>query len=102
MSVNENHLGDIGTVFLATIKDGTVVVDVSTATTQELLFKPPNGAVKTRVTVFDDDGVDGKIKYITVADDLDEVGVWKIQAHIILPSGEWNSDIGSFEVFSNL
>ncbi len=102
MSVNEIHELDIGTVFRATIKDGSVVVDVSGATTQKMIFKPPKGAIKSKPTVFDSDGTDGKIKYTTIADDLDEVGFWELQAYIVMPSGEWRSDIYSFEVFSNL
>jgi len=103
MSANEIHEGDIGTVFLVTFKDGTGAVDVSSATiTKQIILKPPKGSIKTKAAVFNTDGVDGKIKYVTVANDLDEVGIWEIQARVALTSGDWKSDIGSFEVFSNL
>lgn len=103
----EIHLNDIGTVFRTTIKDkacdGTSsVLDVSAATTLNLIFKKPGGTVVTKSASFTTDGTDGQIEYITVDGDLDEVGNWQIQAYIVLPSGSWRSDKGTFYVHENL
>ena len=68
MSANEIHVGDIGTVFEVTVKDGEDVVDVSSATTRQLIFKSKDGAVLTKTAVLVTDGTDGKIKYTTIAD----------------------------------
>lgn len=103
----EIHLNDIGTVFRATVKDkacdGTSsVLDVGAATTLNMIFKSPSGVVSTKNAVFTTDGSDGQIQYITVDGDLNEVGQWKLQVYIVLPSGSWRSDVGTFYVHENL
>jgi hypothetical protein len=99
----EIHVGDIGTVFEATIKDGTEIVPVNGAIAMKLLFRKPNLTVIERNAVLVNDGLDGKIKYTTVdANDLDQKGVWKIQGFVQLPSGSWHSDTYNFTVYENL
>ena len=102
MAADEVHLNDIGTSFERTIKDGSTVVDVSGATTKEIKLKGPGQTTKTKTAGFKTDGTDGIITYITVADDLDVKGLWEIQAHVVLSTGDWNSDIGTFEVHENI
>ena len=103
MAANEIHQNDIGTVFEVTLQDGEVVVDISTATTKEIVFRKPNaGAVLTRAATFKTDGTDGILQYVTVSGDLDTVGEWHIQSHVIISAGEWRSDIGTFDVLGNL
>jgi hypothetical protein len=102
MAANEIHLEDIGTIFEITLKDGDAIVDLQLATTMEILFLPPNKVAVTQTAVHKTDGSDGIIQYTTLADDLDQVGRWKIQAHVILPAGEWKSDVAEFKVHSNL
>lgn len=97
------HEGDIGTVFRGTITDqDAAIVDVSGATTQEMIFEKPDGSFITKTTVFMTNGTDGIIQYTTIAADLDLFGPWRVQTHVILPSGEWKSDIQSFTVVRNL
>ncbi len=99
----EIHVGDIGTVLEATIKNINSPVDISSATvTKEILLKKPSGALLTKDGVFTTDGTDGKFEYTTISGDLDESGVWQIQSHVILSSGDWRSDIKEFSVFPNL
>ena len=98
----EIHLNDIGTVFEVVIVDAGAAVDISGATTLELIFTPPTKPKKVKVAALVSDGRDGKIEYVTVANDLDETGTWKIQAHVVLSNGAWRSEIGSFNVFGNL
>jgi len=98
----EIHKGDVGTVFQVTLLDGTTVVDISGATTKQILFQKPNGTTMTKNATFVTDGTDGKLKYTTVANDLDTIGLWKIQARVVLPTGSWHSDTGTFRVYKNL
>lgn len=104
MGANEVRLNDIGTVFEFEIKDGSTVVDVSGQTTMEIFFLKADGTTKiTQNAVFSDDGVDGKIRYVTVSGDLDQVGKgWKRQGHVVISSGEWRTDIIDFEVHPNI
>jgi len=103
---DEVHLNDIGTIFRATINDCVdgvqSVLDISSATTKELVFKTPLGILKTKTASFTTDGTDGQIEWTTINGDLDEIGEWKLQAYIVLPSGSWRSDIGCFIVNENL
>ncbi len=101
----EIHLNDIGTIFEVTLSDeSAVVIDISGATTREIVFVPPSDSVnkKTKAAALTGDGTDGKMQYTTVAGDIDEQGAWQLQAHVVLPSGEWRSTVADFNVFPNL
>ncbi len=100
--IEEIHVSDIGTILRNTIKNDNVVVDISTATTKNILLKKPAGSLLTKAGVFTTDGTDGQLEYVTISGDLDESGVWQIQAYIVIGSGEWHSDIKEFSVFPNL
>ena len=99
---SEVHLNDIGTIFEVTLKDGGTIVDVSGATTKEIIFRSPAGVVKTNTASFKTDGTDGVIQYTTIADDLDEEGRWGIQGRIVLSTGDWKTDLDEFLVHRNL
>lgn len=96
---DEIHLNDIGTEFLATIKDGDDDVDLSAATTLEFLALPQatGASLKTWTGVLPS-GETSKISYVTTINDLDVEGVWSIQAHIVSPAGNWHSDVCEFTV----
>ena len=102
MSANEIHLNDIGTKFLVTITDGSSAVDVSSASTKQIIIQKPSGTKLTPAAAFDDDGTDGKISYTTVADDLDEAGSYKLQGKVVISDGTFYTDITSFKVHRNL
>lgn len=102
MSANEIHQNDIGTVFRCTIYDNTTLVDISGATTKQLIFKKPSGDKLTKSASFYTDGTDGILTYTTVSGDLDEIGTWKLQGYVVLASGSWKSDIHTFTVHRNL
>lgn len=102
MSANEIHVGDIGTLFSVTVKDDDVVVDVSSATTKEIVLKHSGGLTHTKTAIFGTDGTDGVLTYTTIADDLSLPGLWQIQVNIIMSGGSWKTDVGSFIVEENL
>jgi hypothetical protein len=103
MAVGEIHVGDIGTVFTVTILDqDSAVVDISSATTKNMIFKKPDGTKVTKTGVFVSDGTDGKMKYTTVSGDIDAYGEWKLQGFIDLGSTEWYTDFTKFTVHRNL
>jgi len=102
MAAEEIHLNDVGTLFKILIKDGDEVRDISTMTVKELLFKKPCGTLLTKTASFLTDGTDGYITYTTIADDLDEAGLWQIQAHLEGVSLDIHSDVAFFRVYPNL
>jgi len=97
-------LGDIGTVYRATIKDqDNAIVDVSGAMTKEIIFLTPAGILKTKSATFTTDGTDGKIEYKTVSGDIDVEGTWEWQPHVIITAGnEWYGDAIEFVVVDKL
>lgn len=102
MAADEIRVGDVGTVFSLTISDGSAAVDISSATTKQILFQKPDGTKLTKDANFATDGSDGIITYAAIAGDLDSAGYWQIQAYIVMPAGTWKSDINRFLVHSNL
>ena len=102
MAANEIHKGDIGTQFTVTVQDGPTVVDISTASTKQLIFKKPGGTILTKSTAFVTDGTDGKMQYVSVDGDLSDDGVWKMQGKVIIGGNTFSTDITSFKVYRNL
>jgi len=99
----EVHVGDIGTAFRVTLNDCDVVVDLTGQTTIEILFLKPDGTALTKTaSIYLGDPTLGIIEYLTVLGDLDQEGTWKIQGHVVLPTGEWHSDTEKFKVYTNL
>jgi hypothetical protein len=96
------HLNNIGTAFSTTIEDCDGVIDLSTATTKQLIFTKPSGTKLTKDASFVTDGTDGQIRYVSASGDLNELGNWKLQAYIILGSTEYYSKVANFRVHRNL
>ena len=100
--ITKIHYNDIGTIFRITLVDCGEPVDISLASIKTILFSDPDGDVVAQTAEFTTDGSDGKIEYVTVDEDLNSIGTWKIQGKVVTPSGSWSSDIGKFKVYSNL
>lgn len=101
--MQEIQKDDIGTVLELTIKDqDDVVVNISAATTLEIIFKKPDNNRVTKTATLVNDGSDGKMKYAFVSSDLDLIGIWRFQGYIVLPNGEWYTNIKQFKVVNNL
>lgn len=100
--IEEIHKDDIGTKFLVMVMDGSSVVDLSGATVKKIAFKKSDGTSVEKSALFKTDGSDGKIYYVTIADDLSMSGKWELQAKVTLPTGVWSSSIKFFMVYDNL
>ena len=102
MAANEIHINDVGTKFLVTVTDGTTAVDISSATTKQLIFQKPSGTKLTKATAFTSDGTYGKMQYSVVTDDFDEAGSYKLQGKVVISDGTFYTDIHTFKVHRNL
>lgn len=102
MAANEIHVNDVGTKFLVTVTDGSSAVDISSATTKQLIIKKPSGTKLTKATAFTTDGTDGKMQYSIGSDDLDEAGSYKLQGKVVISDGTFYTDIHTFKVHRNL
>lgn len=96
------RVNDIGTTLRFTIKDGPDVVNISAATTKQLIFTKPNGVVLTKDATFLTDGSDGILYYTAIAGDLDTCGIWQAQAYLVFPSSSYKTSIIKFTVHRNL
>ena len=101
---SEIHQNDIGTRFLLTVKDGTDLVNISGATALQVDFRKPSDTIINRSALRFDDGssVSGVMYYDAVLGVLDEVGKYKLQGKVSLPSGTFYPDIHTFKVHCNL
>lgn len=102
MAADEIHKNDVGVKFLVTVKDGSSVIDLSTATVIQLLFFKPSEAIVTKTAILNTTGTDGKMYYTSVAGDLNEEGTWSLQGYLENPAGSWHTDIVTFDVYRNL
>jgi hypothetical protein len=84
------------------IEDG-VPVNLVGVTKKDYFIQKPSGLDVTKNTVFVTTGIDGKLRYITIVGDLDEIGQYLIQADLEFPGGyDGTTNIGTFWVEANL
>jgi len=111
MPVEKLHVGDAGTTVVVQVVEENslgvlVAADVSTATTMEIKVQDPvTGITLTKTAALKTDGLDGRIKFDSLATDFGNSGPWPIQTHLIIPgSPEWDghSDKDTLLVWDNL
>lgn len=99
--MSEVQKNNVGTVFEYLVSNEDGAINLSTATTKQLLFRKPNGTVLTKTASFKTDGTDGYIKYVTVAGDLDTLGIWEFQSYTVIGGEEWYGEVFKFRVLRN-
>ena len=103
------HQSDIGVIFEVQVvrwddvTSAYVALDISAATTTDIKFRKPSGTIVTQNASFSTDGTDGKMRYTSIAGDLDESGAWVLQGYIVIPASfTGHTAKGSFVVEKNL
>jgi hypothetical protein len=97
------RVGDAGTVIEMTVFDENGPVDLEFANTKEFLFGKPISGTLVRPAQLVTDGHDGKLKYVTVAEDFDQPGEWRVQARVEVPGvGIFTSETCKFFVEPNV
>ena len=105
MSVPAIQEGNVGTVFVFTVRDQSgAIVDLSASTLLEAKFRAgPKGVTLSRAGLLLTDGSDGKFYYTSIADDLTPAHeCWQRQGFVVLPSGRFETEIRTFSVKPNL
>lgn len=102
MTCGNIHVDDIGVTFTFTITEDCVALNISAATSKVLFFQKPSGATVTKTATFLTTGADGDIYYLIVAGDLDEAGIWSVQAEVEFGSNSYHSETKKFKVLPNL
>jgi hypothetical protein len=96
------HVNDIGTTLIGTVLDSGIAVDISSASTIQMIIKKPDQTTSTKTASFNTDGTDGKMKYVTVSGDIDQAGNYKIQGKVILGTATYFSSVSTFKVYCNI
>ena len=69
------RLGDTGSAIRVTIYDENgAIEDISTATSKQILFRRPDGTSGSWSPTLTTDGTDGKMHYVLIAGDINQVG----------------------------
>ena len=93
---------DIGVALEGEIRSGNLVFPVDTATVIDLVLRDPDGAKKTKAGSLVGDGKGGKVRYVTVAGDIDKAGTWSMQWHIVMSGLDIHTNLVAFNVGDNL
>ena len=96
------HFDDVGTTLLGTIIDDGSAVDISSASSIKMIIKKPDQTSSTKTASFNTDGTDGKMKYVIVSVDVDQVGNYKLQVKVVIGSATYYSSVSTFKVYCNI
>jgi hypothetical protein len=88
----QSHEGDIGTEIL--LDTG---VDITDATLAEIKYQKPDGTTGSWTGVVDSTT---KVKYVTLANDLDQAGQWLFQSYVETPTWKGHGETVSHKVWS--
>lgn len=90
----KSYVGDIGTVF--TVDCGT---DISDATTVKLMILKPGSSTEIEWTgsIYSTQ----YIRYTTVDGDFNVAGLYRLQAFVDTPDGEWRGETTTFRVYDD-
>jgi hypothetical protein len=97
------HVGDVGTAieFTVTDQDGAAL-DLSAYDALTILVTRPDGTTLQKAATPSGDGTDGRMRYVTAADDLNDPGTYRFQGVVDLASGLWHTDVVKARVLANL
>jgi hypothetical protein len=91
---SQMHVNDVGNTLVGTVLDDGEVVDISSATSIEMILKKPDQTTVTKTAVFSTNGTDGG--------DLDQSGNYKIQGKVEIAGSTFYSNISTFKVYCNI
>lgn len=104
ISTDKNHIqvGATNLLIKLTVKSGSSVLDVSTATTKTIILERPDSTLISGSGSFYTDGTDGIIYYRTTGSDLTQDGEYNMQAYLVMPDFTGYTSPVSFIVYENL
>ena len=102
MSAGELRMGQIVPMEFTVKDQADAPVDLTGASPMVVKIRKPNDEILSRNASFVNSGTDGKIFFVTQADDLDQVGEFEFQALVTLGGILYPSDILLVEVHENI
>src|SRR5438309_3396699 len=97
------RLGAVNVDIIGTVKQDNVAVDISAATTHNLILTKPDGTEVTKSATFMTTGSDGKLHFYTLASDIDQAGIYEVRADLIFPTStayDGDTFCGRFQVLA--
>lgn len=82
------QLGDVGTQIIVRVREGGRRMDLRTAAVTRVVLTKPDGDVLLRDATLLTDGADGALLYVTAPGEVDQPGLWYVQAE--LQVGPWS------------
>ena len=98
---DEVHLYDVGTIIRVTIKENNVAVPLAGATVLEFLFERKDRST-FKVDAIVEDEANGIVYCVSTVSFFTIKGDMDVQIHLVLPTGEWRTSIGTFTVNENI
>lgn len=97
-----HRVGESGVPFRVQFIDADTnqPIDVSAATTREILLRGPTGPTLVRAAVAGP--TPSQIEYVVQSADLSQAGQWRLQGRVAGQGFNYPSDIGFFDVAHNL
>lgn len=97
--MKEVRLNDIGVTFKITMKDqDDVAIPIQTATVKKFYFRKPDGTEISVNASFFTDGSDGILVYQTIADQINQIGVWSLEPYVEITAGHFTGSTVKFLV----
>lgn len=89
--MTKSYIGDTGTAIV--LDTGQALAG---ALSQTIEVRKPDGTLTTwSATVVEST----KIQHVTLAGTLAQAGLYRLQAHVVMPSGEWLGEVAQLTVY---
>jgi len=92
----KTYLNDTGTAIIIDAGE-----DLSTASLMKIKYLKPSGASGAWIATIVS-GEPTKTRYITLSNDLDESGTWKLQLYVEFSTWKGHGEIASFVVYDTI
>lgn len=106
MTINPDaHVGDFGTTFTMVVTNRATNKPLNLSLMNEMYFlfeAPDEQTYKVNALIANSPGTDGRLVYIVEEGLFNVAGQWKAQAFVVNDTGQWHTDIETFEVGTNI
>jgi len=94
--------GSVGVVLELIVEENGAAVDISAASNLKMVLVKPDGTRIEKTAVLSGTGTDGKMRYTTIAGDLDQAGEWLYQGSLTVGTWSGVTDVLRMDVLSVL
>lgn len=92
------HLNDEGSALILVVRENGQPKDISDATVKQIEIVKPDGTTVVETAAFTTTGTDGKIQYVFLTAELNQVGKWLARGYLETPGWTGHTSQVSFAV----